>query len=219
MWCYFFLGVHCLFYHHCGCVIMIWCRWWGCQVVGSTVVVYRRRLQWWCWISNRLCHHHFAIADDLDFTVEVRSSLSCYFVSSLQLPVLAVYEQHRNKFVDFVSDLVVLNEINDGSLNISKEWYLTLWCCPTSLQLHIINYKCDENLELFKKWSSCLPEICGTGLGISTESLASFISLVQISFNLLCACLDLRHHYYYFRNWTARYVRFPTICAVYCSEL
>jgi len=25
------------------------------------------------------------------------------------------------KFVDFVSDLVVLNEINDGSLNISKE--------------------------------------------------------------------------------------------------
>ena len=51
----------------------------------------------------------------------MRSSLSCYFVSSLQLPVLAVYEQHRNKFVDFVSDLVVLNEINDGSLNISKE--------------------------------------------------------------------------------------------------
>jgi len=63
----------------------------------------------------------------------VCSSLSCYFVSSLQLPVLAVYVQDRNKFVDCdlfekkkfvdcVSDLVVLDEMNiDGSLNISKE--------------------------------------------------------------------------------------------------
>jgi hypothetical protein len=40
----------------------------------------------------------------------------------LKFLVLAVYEQDRNKFVDCISDLVVLDEINiDGSLNISKE--------------------------------------------------------------------------------------------------
>lgn len=86
-----FIGISLLFViiSH-SAIVMIWCRWQWRWADRITLVIYRRRWNWWCWISSWHSCNLLAITDNLDFTVErcVLLNLSCYCVSSLELPVL-----------------------------------------------------------------------------------------------------------------------------------